>query len=681
MAGRTQRELASEIGVLRRLRPNLTKAVSHLILSHDPTQRELTEKEWKEAIQIALNEHGAGKAAFASWIHADTQVRHCHLIFCRILPTSDVVSDSHNYRKNEAAARLIERTFMLDAPTPTPAEDRPGDRHALDNASRRAERRGTPPPSKIDAKAVRAALAAARDHEHFLQLLTEMGIEAEFDKRGVAREIYGWRLRRVGADEWLKASTVAKDLSWPKIAHRFVETDSAEQVTADQVKVEGPTAAPAAVQPTRDKYARAPGALRQILREGNSANQVVPLGARRAAPAVRWADRIPTFDMQKFSGTVNDLSCGPLSKSMLLLGAASIGCGLEIIKALISFLQWLLAKLGFGLRPVSQNTSGAEQYSLGYQPYHLEANAREVNEEKMAEQKAADLILQVAAGLDDPSMLPAGEGREELIAEIELEKQKKIAATEAEANPLDDIFGAADVAAPVMQAPEATQGAAPAAPLPDPIISLKQSGAEYIAAVRSLTAANQKPDRGVDAAREKLASAENEFAAANVAFQPMKGKFRIFASPEKMRFLEAEKRVAAAQKNFEAAQDEQDHAPAPVVPAAVSARFQAARVALLKDGRSVIALAQQEAEDIYEPQVKKFALTRAASVKAALTQVLQVAAPGELHKAIQSVESTRVGVAAKLAEIEQLKLRQTHTARLALAPDAAPTDPDAPRAA
>ena len=405
MAGRTPRELASEIATLRRQRPGLKKAVSHLVLSHDPNQRKLTVEEWKEAVQIALKEHGAEEAAHAAWRHADTDHDHVHIFFCRILPSGDVVSDSHNYRKNEAAARLIERTFMLEAPTPTAAEDRPGDRQALDSASRRADRRGTPPPSKIDVRAIRAALAEARNRDHFLQLLAELGIEAEFDRRGVAREIYGWRLRRIGAAEWLKASTAAKDLSWPKIAHRFAESESVAPV-AQTPLVEGAPGAPVQTKADADQYARAPAPLRQMLREQHQQRQLVPTPKLEPAqPTKKGWD----IDLAEVGRATQDF--GVLTRSMALLGAACIKYSLSFLKSLIGWLKKLLAKLGFGVRE-TQLVSGPQ--AVAYEPYTIDAEAREVPDAEAA----AQLVTQVASALEnrDASLLPDVEGRDVIAA-------------------------------------------------------------------------------------------------------------------------------------------------------------------------------------------------------------------------------------------------------------------------
>ena len=71
MVGQTPRELAREVAALRSLRPNLGRAAAHLILAHDPGQRPLTEAEWREALEIALKEHGAEGVPFASYMHEE----------------------------------------------------------------------------------------------------------------------------------------------------------------------------------------------------------------------------------------------------------------------------------------------------------------------------------------------------------------------------------------------------------------------------------------------------------------------------------------------------------------------------------------------------------------------------------------------------------------------------------
>jgi hypothetical protein len=81
MAGQTPRERAREIAGLRSARPDLSKAVGHLILSHDPALPDLTPDQWRVAIEVARQQHDLRDAPFAAVLHSDTDHRHTHLFF------------------------------------------------------------------------------------------------------------------------------------------------------------------------------------------------------------------------------------------------------------------------------------------------------------------------------------------------------------------------------------------------------------------------------------------------------------------------------------------------------------------------------------------------------------------------------------------------------------------------
>ena len=86
MAGSNPRELAREFASIRKLRPNLARAVGHLILSTDPTDRVLSAQEWQQTVSLAMAEIGAGEAAFAAYQHHDTDHTHTHVFFRELLP-------------------------------------------------------------------------------------------------------------------------------------------------------------------------------------------------------------------------------------------------------------------------------------------------------------------------------------------------------------------------------------------------------------------------------------------------------------------------------------------------------------------------------------------------------------------------------------------------------------------
>ncbi len=513
LAGRTPREMSKEIGVLRRLRPNLKKAVSHLVLSHDPTQRKLTEKEWEEAVRIALHTHGANQAGFAAWRHTDTDHDHVHIFFCRVLPDGQVVSDSHNYIKNETAARQIERTLMLDAPTSTPDDDRPGDRQASYSAKRRATRLGEADPTGIRPQAVRQVLAQAQDRDHFIKLLADLKIEAEFDRRGAAQEIYGWRLRPAGTATWLKASSLAKDLSWPKISHRFMQT--AEQPSPAML------AAPVELAPrTAGSYDRAPAMVRRSLQNNFPQNGVRSLGS---SPDV-FEPRKPLLDLQKLQG----VDAGPLSKSLLILGGALINFSAEVILKIVEFVRRLLQKLGIGVRPSALQTyEHPSKVPLVYEPVVTGTDAAALPNGGKDVDGAAQKVLDVveSIGQKNTDLLPAGEGRAELAAA--LQKEFLTAGAAGSSDPFADMF--ANAPEPVQVDASAAPGASAFAEFKTALEALKTADA----AVKK-AGSNDSPDLPIyfDARPER--NAERDQAARNhrqiqLQYDDWKSKNRVAA--------------------------------------------------------------------------------------------------------------------------------------------------------
>ena len=71
MAGHTPRELAAEFGEIRKLRPNLGKAVLHVSLSAAPGEK-LTDEQWREIGKRYLDGMGLGENQFVITRHTDT---------------------------------------------------------------------------------------------------------------------------------------------------------------------------------------------------------------------------------------------------------------------------------------------------------------------------------------------------------------------------------------------------------------------------------------------------------------------------------------------------------------------------------------------------------------------------------------------------------------------------------
>lgn len=118
MAGKTARELAAEFGEIRKLRPNLGKAVLHVSISAAPGEH-LTDEQWREIAQRYLRGMGFTDNQFVVTRHTDTDHEHIHILANRITYAGEVVSDSQDYRRQEAIMREIEQEYGLQQVAPS----------------------------------------------------------------------------------------------------------------------------------------------------------------------------------------------------------------------------------------------------------------------------------------------------------------------------------------------------------------------------------------------------------------------------------------------------------------------------------------------------------------------------------------------------------------------------------
>ena len=78
MAGENPRELAAEFGEIRKLRPNLGKAVLHVSLSAAPGEK-LTDEQWREIGKRYMDGMGLEQNQFVITAHRHRARTHPHL--------------------------------------------------------------------------------------------------------------------------------------------------------------------------------------------------------------------------------------------------------------------------------------------------------------------------------------------------------------------------------------------------------------------------------------------------------------------------------------------------------------------------------------------------------------------------------------------------------------------------
>lgn len=125
MAGQTPRELATEFGEIRKLRPNLGKAVLHVSLSAAPGEK-LTDEQWQQISERYLRGMDLDDNQFIVTRHTDTEHEHVHILANRIRFDGGVTSDSRDYQRQETLMREIERDYRLQQLAPS----REATRHA-----------------------------------------------------------------------------------------------------------------------------------------------------------------------------------------------------------------------------------------------------------------------------------------------------------------------------------------------------------------------------------------------------------------------------------------------------------------------------------------------------------------------------------------------------------------------
>jgi hypothetical protein len=118
MAGEGPRELAAEFGEIRKLRPNLGKAVLHVSLSALPGEK-LTDAQWRDIASAYLVGMGLEKNQYLVTRHTDTEHEHIHILANRIRFDGSVTSDSLDYKRQEVLMRKIELQYGLERVAPS----------------------------------------------------------------------------------------------------------------------------------------------------------------------------------------------------------------------------------------------------------------------------------------------------------------------------------------------------------------------------------------------------------------------------------------------------------------------------------------------------------------------------------------------------------------------------------
>ena len=213
--------------------------VWHCSVRTDPGDRMLSDAEWNTVARRLVQATGLapdGDPDGCRWVAVRHAEDHIHIVATMVRGDLRRPRMNYDFKKAQAECRRMEKEMGL-------RQLKPGDGTAAKNPTSaerfKAERTGrTETPRETLREAVRQALAGAADEAEFFTRLGDKGLRVKLrdapsgDVIGYSVALPGDR-NRDGAPVWFPGSTLAPDLSLPKIRLRLADSPGDDQATPE----------------------------------------------------------------------------------------------------------------------------------------------------------------------------------------------------------------------------------------------------------------------------------------------------------------------------------------------------------------------------------------------------------------------------------------------------------------
>ncbi|WP_455353803.1 relaxase/mobilization nuclease domain-containing protein [Streptomyces sp. SYSU K217416] len=206
--------------------------VWHCSIRAAPQDRHLTDDEWATIARRVLNATGiapAGDPDACRWIavrHADD---HIHIVATKVRGDLRPPRNWNDFLSADKELVAIEKEYGLRQ---VPRGDRTAARRPTRAEQEKAQRTGRATTARERLRTTaRTLLAAATTPEEFFRLLEGSGVLVEI-QRFPSGDVRGYKValaddtNRDGQPVWFSGSTLAPDLSYPKINERLAATDT-----------------------------------------------------------------------------------------------------------------------------------------------------------------------------------------------------------------------------------------------------------------------------------------------------------------------------------------------------------------------------------------------------------------------------------------------------------------------
>ncbi|MFJ6621208.1 relaxase/mobilization nuclease domain-containing protein [Kitasatospora sp. NPDC091335] len=199
--------------------------VWHCSVRAAPEDRILSDTEWAAIAQRILRATGIapeGDTKACRWVAVRHNADHIHIVATLVRQDGRTPKNGRDFTRAQCEARKIEVDYGL-------RRVRPGDGTAAKRPTQaeqhRAKRLGHPTTAREQLRTkVRLAVAASSSEEQFFLALEEFGVLVK-PRRLPSGDIGGYSVTLPGETAWFSGSTLASDLSLPKIRQRFASIE------------------------------------------------------------------------------------------------------------------------------------------------------------------------------------------------------------------------------------------------------------------------------------------------------------------------------------------------------------------------------------------------------------------------------------------------------------------------
>lgn len=209
----TNAEITQSFELQRQLNPRIKKPVGHIALSFKPEDKPRLTDEFMAKITLEyMQMMGITDTQFIIVRHHNTDNPHCHVVYNRINNEGKLISDAHDYRRNEQVTKALKSKYGLTYGT----DKSNTNTRKLRNAER----------AKYEIhNAVKGALKTAGSWQKFKNELAKRGVLLEFVYKDKERtKVQGIRFNKDGYS--FKGTQISRGYSFGKLNARLEGTEN-----------------------------------------------------------------------------------------------------------------------------------------------------------------------------------------------------------------------------------------------------------------------------------------------------------------------------------------------------------------------------------------------------------------------------------------------------------------------